>query len=404
MNSGPLHPINEPMKIGFRVGTFPKLSETFILDQIEGMIARGHQVSILANDRAKPQEKAVSPEGLHDLSYVRSDNPLLSGLQDRLPYRLRRALTASRERKFCTANDVIICNFGWFGAQVLESANSLSPAPKILTIFHGDDMSRSLLANGGNLYSDLFDQRQMLLPVSDFWSERLQQFGAREEDIFVHRMGVKTENFKYAPKTRSNTDPFKLVTVCRFVEKKGLEYAIRGFAKAVSQAPDLTMRFELIGSGPLEASLKALVRDLGISELVSFSGALPHKEVAHALARSDALVLPSVVSEDGDMEGIPLSLMEAMASGVGVISTYHSGIPELIENGVSGLLAQEKNCDQIADHILTLARNPELAVTLTRNAREVIEEKFNSTKLNDQLEELCKRALTDSGVAPQSTE
>ena len=112
MNSGPLHPINEPMKIGFRVGTFPKLSETFILDQIEGMIARGHQVSILANDRAKPQEKAVSPEGLHDLSYVRSDNPLLSGLQDRLPYRLRRALTASRERKFCTANDVIICNFG----------------------------------------------------------------------------------------------------------------------------------------------------------------------------------------------------------------------------------------------------------------------------------------------------
>ena len=169
---------------------------------------------------------------------------------------------------------------------------------------------------------------------------------------------------------------------------------LRAVPRIAERFPDLKVC--IVGDGPLRAELEDQARDLGVSERVRFTGVT--SDVQSWLATFDVFVLCS------RREGQGKALMEAMASGVGVISTYHSGIPELIENGVSGLLAQEKNCDQIADHILTLARNPELAVTLTRNAREVIEEKFNSTKLNDQLEELCKRALTDSGVAPQSTE
>lgn len=395
-------PLDGPLRIGFRVGTFPKLSETFILDQIEGMIDRGHSVSILANERPGPSENAVAPDGLKHLSYVSPANPLLAALQNKLPYRMRRAFTVSKERELCASNDVVVCNFGWFGAQVFNSARSLQSPARILTIFHGDDMSRSLLNNGTNQYTDLISTGQPLLPVSDFWSSRLQEFGASTDQIFVHRMGVKTGNFQFSPRARSANDPFKLVTVCRFVEKKGLEFAIRGFAKALAKAPDQAIHFELIGSGPLEDSLKALVQELHIAEFVTFSGALPHKEVADALNRSDALILPSVVSSDGDMEGIPLSLMEAMASGVCVISTYHSGIPELIENGVSGLLAEERNPDQIADHILSLAQNPERAATLAENARSVIEDKFNSSKLNDQLEELCRTVLAGSAAGAQS--
>jgi colanic acid/amylovoran biosynthesis glycosyltransferase len=189
--------------------------------------------------------------------------------------------------------------------------------------------------------------------------------------------------------------------VCRFVEKKGLEYAIRGVGQALERMPDAPIRFELIGSGPLEEPLADLGRDLGLEDRVLFSGALPHKDVVSALERSDALILPSVVSSDGDMEGIPLSLMEAMASGVSVISTYHSGIPELIEHGVSGLLSEERNVDQVADNILKLLQNPEDAAKMAQQARLVIESKFNSDMLNDQLEKLCREAADRSQPAAE---
>ncbi len=387
------NPNSHPLKIGFRVGTFPKLSETFILSQIKGMVERGHQVSILADQRAGIDEVSYIPAGLHDVQYTRPSQVLLEHLRSNLPYRVRKYLTVRKEKAFCRNNDVIVCNFGWFGAQMHDSSKRLKMRPNILTIFHGDDMSRALLANGYHPYDDLIESNERLLPVSEFWQRRLLEFGANPANITIHRMGVNVDEFTFAPRARTQGEPLRLVTVCRFVEKKGLEYAIRGIAKALETEPGIRIQFELIGSGPLEPSLVQLVSELGLEDHVTFSGSMPHQDIARALDRSDALILPSVVSSDGDMEGIPLSLMEAMASGVCVISTYHSGIPELIEHGVSGLLAEERNVDEISEHILTLARDPKLASKLARNARMVIENKFNSRILNDQLEQICRSAL-----------
>ena len=399
MPSSPPQPPGKPLNIGFRVGTFPKLSETFVLSQIEGMIARGHNVSILADQRSGPEEIGAAPDGLAGLDYVLPASPVLAGLRAKLPYRVRRFLTRRHERALCGDNDVVICNFGWFGAQVLASARDMPDRARILTIFHGDDMSRSLLRNDVHQYDELIASGELLMPVSDFWAGRLKEFGATPNTIHVHRMGVKVDEFRFQPRTREAGAPLNLVTVCRFVEKKGLEYAIRGVGRALERMPDAPIRFELIGSGPLEQPLADLVRDLGLEDRVLFSGALPHKDVVSALERSDALILPSVVSSDGDMEGIPLSLMEAMASGVSVISTYHSGIPELIEHGVSGLLSEERNVDQVADNILTLLQNPEDAAKMAQQARLVIESKFNSDMLNDQLEKLCREAADRSQPA-----
>lgn len=386
-------PGSQPLKIGFRVGTFPKLSETFILSQIRGMVERGHEVSILADRRSGPEENATIPDGLHDVQYVLPESDFLANLRAKLPYRVRKALTSRKEKAFCRKCDVVVCNFGWFGAQMYDSSRSLTTPPKIITVFHGDDMSRTLLANGHHPYDRLIESGELLLPVSEFWKQRLLEFGADPNTIRVHRMGVQVDEFTFAPRPREPGEPLRLITVCRFVEKKGLEFAIRGVATALETDPGLGIQFELIGSGPLAEPLAQLVNELGLQDHVTFSGPLPHEEISSALARSDALILPSVVSSDGDMEGIPLSLMEAMASGVCVISTYHSGIPELIEHGQSGLLAEERDVARISEHILTLARDTELSSELARNARMVIENKFNSRTLNDELELICRSAL-----------
>lgn len=115
---------------------------------------------------------------------------------------------------------------------------------------------------------------------------------------------------------------------------------------------------------------------------------LKPKEVSRILFDSDVFILPSRTSFSGDMEGIPVSLMEAMSCGLAVISTFHSGIPELVQNGESGLLTKENDAEGAADAILKIIENPSLAEYLGENARKKIEESFDLNKLNKKLENI----------------
>ena len=141
---------------------------------------------------------------------------------------------------------------------------------------------------------------------------------------------------------------------------------MRALAQVRAQRPDLAFRYTLIGDGPLLMQMKSLCAELGLNEHVSFLGALPHAEVKRLLASSDAFILPSVTGIDGDMEGVPVVLMEAMAAGLLCLSSMHSGIPELIANGKSGLLSPERDVAGLAANIIWIAANPEGALPMTR--------------------------------------
>ena len=198
-------------------------------------------------------------------------------------------------------------------------------------------------------------------------------------------MGVDCKAIRYAPSRGRAGEPVRILTVGRLVEKKGTEYSLRALAEVVREAPHVDWRFEVVGDGPLGDGLRELAGRLALDDRVRFLGPLPSDEVRERLAAADLFLLPSVVASDGDMEGIPVSLMEAMAAGVPVVSSVHSGIPELIDHGASGLLAEERDVAGLVRHVRTLIENPDARRRLVGPARRKVEQEFNQDLIHARL-------------------
>ena len=160
--------------------------------------------------------------------------------------------------------------------------------------------------------------------------------GVPREKITVVHMGVDVERFQF--EDRPQNKPIRILSVARATEKKGLTYALEAIEKC-----NMDVRYEIIGGGELESKLIAQIADYNSKEKITIHGPQSSEFVAESLKKADIFLLPSVTDQYGDMEGIPVSLMEAMASGVIVLSTVHSGIPELVEHQKSGFLVEERN-------------------------------------------------------------
>jgi colanic acid/amylovoran biosynthesis glycosyltransferase len=203
-------------------------------------------------------------------------------------------------------------------------------------------------------------------------------------------MGIDVTQIPYARQPRQGVT-LQLISVCRLAEKKGTEFALRALGRLRISNPDLDWRYTIIGDGPLRDDLQRLAGQLGISDRVAFLGGLPHQEVKLWLSRSHVFILPSVTASNGDVEGIPVALMEAMASGLTVLSSYHSGIPELIEDRKTGFLAAEKDVDALAERIRWIAEHPQECEQIAVAARRKVETEYNTELLNDRFATL----LTD---------
>jgi colanic acid/amylovoran biosynthesis glycosyltransferase len=209
----------------------------------------------------------------------------------------------------------------------------------------------------------------------------LLEWGAPAERITVLRMGVDVDRFEPPDDGRPLRRPLRALSVGRLVEKKGLRYAIEGAERAAAM-----VELDIIGYGPLEEELAELAN--AGANTTRLLGKRAHAEVFRQLANADVFLLPSVVAADGDMEGIPVALMEAMALGVVVIASRHSGVPELIEDGVDGLLVDERSGAQIAAALDRLAAGKVDVAGLRRRARAKVARDFNNAILDRELEAL----------------
>jgi glycosyltransferase involved in cell wall biosynthesis len=185
-------------------------------------------------------------------------------------------------------------------------------------------------------------------------------------------------------------DGVRLLTVGRLVEKNGAEFGIRAVAEIARERPGV--EYKIVGTGPLHGELSKLIEELGAGSHIRLLGGLEQSEVARTMSQAHALLTPSVTAGDGNQEGIPVVLMEAMATGLPVISTYHSGIPELVEHDVSGLLVPERDVVGLVTEIRRLLSTRDLYQRITASAREKIEQHFDTQKLNDRLVEIHREA------------
>jgi colanic acid/amylovoran/stewartan biosynthesis glycosyltransferase WcaL/AmsK/CpsK len=405
------------MPVLFVVGEFPTYSETFVIDQIVGLLDRGFDVRILAVNRgtAPAADSIVARRGLMDRATfifeqsASTSTPMqimrhraaqvLPGLHRA---RVRQALSRQRyghaAKTLVMAGAVrrlgtpikaraIIAHFGPTGVVAAHMRSLGLVEGPLYTVFHGFDLSQhNVLARHARDYPALFERGERMLPISEHWRAKLQSLGCAPEKIQVHRMGVNVDSFRFVPPARAMIDParpLRVLTVGRLVEKKGARFLAQAVALlAVRQIP---VELELIGDGPMHHELEKFVASQSLEKHVLLHGRRDKAYIQEALARADVFALPSITAADGDQEGIPVSLMEAMASGVPCLSTLHSGIPELIDDGQSGWLVPERDVAALADRLARIQQGEFDLPAIARRARATVEEGFNQARLHDEL-------------------
>jgi colanic acid/amylovoran biosynthesis glycosyltransferase len=233
----------------------------------------------------------------------------------------------------------------------------------------------------------LLRESPQLFTISKFNKKYLEKYIPEKHarNIKVTYLGIDIDNL---PKREiTNKNYFSIYCVASgLVEKKGVKYLI----KACEFVKQKGFRFKcsIVGSDPdgkiLDQSRKE-IKKLGLAEEINFPGILPSDEVLANVAKCDVFVLPCIKSENGDMDGIPVSLIEAMGIGVPVVSTAVSGIPELITNKVNGLLVAQKDPMSIAEAIINICENPEVSKKMGGAARKTVKNKFSIKKYVDSL-------------------
>lgn len=230
---------------------------------------------------------------------------------------------------------------------------------------------------------DLFENATLFLAASEELKWLLAEAGCPENKIAVHRLGIDLTLFR--PSDSPEEVPSVLM-VGRLVKKKGFCYGLKAFHKALCMGS--RARLIIIGQGPEKRRLLSLCSSLGITDLVTFCWARPRPFVIDAMARSAVVLTPSVVAPDQDRDSGLMVAKEAQASAVPVIGHYHGGLPEIIDDGYTGYLVNEKDTNVMAERLFFLLKDRELRNKMGYNGRAKMEKEYNIIHTNLQLEKI----------------
>jgi glycosyltransferase involved in cell wall biosynthesis len=291
--------------------------------------------------------------------------------------------------------------FGHIAVQWLPLMKAC-PLPVVVS-FHGADVGVGV--ESAQL-REVFRCARLILARSRALIEDLRVHGCPMEKLRLQRTGIPTDFWLPPPNPRlfpPANGAWQFVQACRLVEKKGVTTTLRAFAKIIRTHPNA--RLTLIGDGPLRSALEVSARELGITRNLTFAGFLPPEKIRHIFHAAHAFFHPSVTTADGNREGVPNSLLEAMATGLPALATKHGGIPEAIEDGVSGFLVDEGDADGLASAALRLTTGDVNYDAVSRAARNAVLREFERSTQTAVLEACYNEAAsTPRAKSPCKTE
>tara|TARA_R100000027_G_scaffold38198_1_gene28155 strand:+ start:4190 stop:5338 length:1149 start_codon:yes stop_codon:yes gene_type:complete len=351
------------MKIAYVCPSFYPISETFVRDLANGL-------SGMTNLTIYTFKKNVLEVGGVDLKIELIKVPLLGRLLGRLlggvekflpskyrfveRYRLYVDSIVCKRKIINSKPDLIYAEFGTFGVKVLNVAEALDVP--LVVHFHGADASAALasgfyVAQIKKLFK--FPKSEIIVP-SNHLARRLKISCGIAKNFYVIPCFPKYTK----PKNRGETGRGvrQVAAVGRMVEKKSPLTLLEAFSIVCKMDPDVVLNY--VGDGPLFKQVKQRVLELGIGQNVKLLGALQHEEVLEVIASSSVFVQHSVTASNGDQEGLPVAILEALKMNIPVVSTIHSGIPEVVFDGENGYLVREFDYVSMAEYIQLALLNP----------------------------------------------
>jgi len=281
---------------------------------------------------------------------------------------------------------LIHAHFGHNGFHCLNLKRKFG-LPLVTTFYDFDASKLPRKKRWRNNYKILFKEGDLFLVEGNHMRLRLIGLGCPPEKIQLQRIAIPLEKISLIPRKRKNSEKTTFIFSGRFVEKKGLIYALKAIDKIKYR---YNFEFRIIGDGPLKGAIEKFVNDRNLnSGLVKMLGFLSYDKYLTEMAKADIFIHPSVVAADGDSEGgAPTTILEAQAMGMPVVSTYHSDIPNIVVPGKSALMSKEKDIDSLAENMTFLLENPRKWKSMGETGRQFIAEfhdiKTEVNKLEDK--------------------
>jgi colanic acid/amylovoran biosynthesis glycosyltransferase len=258
--------------------------------------------------------------------------------------------------------------------------------------FHGADVMVDLDKPAYRAATQqMLETVRLVLVRSESLGRALINIGCPAGKIRLQHTGIPVDDIPFREREWPKNGAWKFVQACRLIEKKGLRVSLRAFAKFAARNPAAT--FTIAGEGPLRNELGRLAAELAIADKVFFPGFISQNQLRELFYHSHIFLHPSEVGGDGNQEGVPNSMLEAMASGLPVFATDHGGIPEAIENGRSGILVKERDDAALALVLLERTANPDGLAAIARHGAEVVRKHFEQTGQTRQLEDYYLKAI-----------
>ncbi|MES2734298.1 MAG: glycosyltransferase [Bacteroidota bacterium] len=265
---------------------------------------------------------------------------------------------------------IALVQYGPMGATWVDACE-LANVPMVVH-FHGADAYHyDTVKKYTPAYKKLFKQAKALIAVSRDMKQQLIILGADSEKVHYNPCSVNLDIFKGAAPEKA---PVIFIAVGRFSDKKGPEFTIKAFARVIQICPEA--KLIMIGIGDLLEKSKHLARNLGVESAIEFKGALLSKQIINILQTGRAFVQHSKRADNGDSEGTPVSILEASATGLPIVSTLHAGIKDAVAHGETGFLVPEGDVEGMAKYMIQLAQDPALAGEMGRKGREFMQQNF----------------------------
>ena len=412
-------------RVGYVLKMYPRFSETFIVTEILAREAAGEHLAIFSlrppiDPRFHPElarvnapvtyiDRPAKPSTLWlALRDAADSNPVLAG---RIPRYFPDLLAADVDD---SVQAVLLARAALEGGVTHLHAHFASMATtiaRLASLLSG--IPYSFTAHAKDLFHVSVDPEDIALKlrdahhtvtVTEFNLDHLARMHPATVDrVHLVRNGLELQRFTSRPARprTSDTEPLRIVAVGRLVEKKGFALLVEAAAHLRERA--IPVAVTIVGDGELRTDLAAQITRLGLDASVHLAGALPQNEVGAVVADADVFVAPCIVGTDGNADGLPTVILEAMALGVPCIASDVTGIPEVVRNGETGLLVRSGSVDDLVQALAQVAELSFDAAALTGRARRCVEQEFDSTVQAARLRGLLSSTAASAGTPGTGT-